>query len=307
MAIISRKEIIMDKENACDSCASKSGCSSAGGGTCPSAGQNMDQFLEQMLLDEQIGKIKHKILVLSGKGGVGKSTVSANMAISLALSGKKVGLLDVDIHGPSIPKLLKLENEKLVSDGMKIQPAEVGDNLKVMSIGFVLQDTDDAVIWRGPMKYGVIKQFIGEVEWGNLDYLIVDSPPGTGDEPLAVAQLLGKVDGAVLVTTPQDLSTADVRRSVNFCRKLGVPVLGVVENMSGFICPHCGERTDIFKTGGGEAMANEMEVPFLGRIPIDPHIVEASDSGKPYVYHYSKSEAAKAFEEVIQPILKLDE
>ncbi len=157
------------------------------------------------------------------------------------------------------------------------------------------------------MKYSLIKQFIKDVDWGTLDYLIVDSPPGTGDEPLSVAQLLGHVDGAVLVTTPQDLSTADVRRSVGFCRQLEMNVLGVIENMSGFVCPHCGERTDIFKSGGGEKLAEEMGVPFLGRIPIDPNIVEASDSGTPYVYRYAKSEAAKAFEKVIEPLLKLDE
>lgn len=294
----------MSDKSACDGCSKKNECS---GESCSVSEENIEQVLEQMTLNEQLGKIKHKVLVLSGKGGVGKSTVSANIAISLALAGKKVGLLDVDIHGPSIPRLLKLEDATVQSDGLKIQPATVGGNLKVMSVGFVIPDRDDAIIWRGPMKYSIIKQFIADVDWGELDYLIVDCPPGTGDEPLSVVQIMGKVDGAVVVTTPQDLSTYDVRKSINFCRKLDLNIIGVLENMSGFVCPCCGTKTDIFKSGGGEKMAQEMDVPFLGKIPIDPNIVEASDSGKPYVYHFAKSEAAKAFEEAIQPILRLDE
>jgi len=298
------KGITMEDNKACEGCDKKSTCS---GESCSLSEETIDQFMERMALEDQLKKIKHKILVLSGKGGVGKSTVSANLAISLALAGKKVGLLDVDIHGPSIPKLLHLENESLMSDGMHIIPAMIGDNLKVMSIGFMIENADEAIIWRGPMKYAVIKQFIKDVDWGELDYLIVDSPPGTGDEPLSVVQLIENPDGAVLVTTPQDLSTSDVKRSIGFCRKVNLPILGVIENMSGFVCPHCGERTDIFKSAGGEKMAEEMEVPFLGKIPIDPNIVEASDSGKPYVYHYAKSETAKTFEKVIEPLLKLDE
>jgi len=292
----------MQEKQACEGCEMKGSCS---GDSCPSAEQNIEQLLEKMELEKQLKKIKHKILVLSGKGGVGKSTVSANLAISLALAGKQVGLMDVDIHGPSIPKLLKLEDATLQSDGEKIIPTTVGDNVKVVSVGFILPNQDDAVIWRGPMKYALIKQFIADVDWGELDYLVIDFPPGTGDEPLSVAQLIPDADGAVLVTTPQDLATADVRKSINFCHKLNLKVLGVIENMSGFVCPHCGERTDIFKSGGGEKMAEEMGVPFLGKIPIDPHIVEASDSGLPYVYHYAKSEAAKAFEKVIKPLLEL--
>lgn len=294
----------MTDKTACEGCDKKATCS---GDTCPVSEETLDQMLERIDMEEQLQRIKHTVLVLSGKGGVGKSTVAANLAISLALAGKHVGLLDVDIHGPSIPKLLKLDDSTLQSDGEKILPVPVGDNLKVMSIGFMLQNSDDAVIWRGPMKFGVIKQFIKDVRWGELDYLIVDSPPGTGDEPLSVVQLIEKADGAVLVTTPQDISTSDVRRSVSFCHKLNLKVLGVIENMSGFICPHCGERTDIFKSGGGEKMAEEMGVPFLGKIPLDPKVVEASDSGLPYVYHYAKTEAAKAFEEVIKPILALDD
>jgi Mrp family chromosome partitioning ATPase len=179
--------------------------------------------------------------------------------------------------------------------------------LKVMSIGFLLQNRDDAVIWRGPMKMGLIKQFLKDVAWGELDYLIVDSPPGTGDEPLSVCQLVKNPDGAVIVTTPQDVATADVRKSITFCRKLGLPVLGVIENMSGFVCPHCGTVTDIFKTGGGERMAREMGVPFLGRIPIDPAIGEACDAGRPFVEGDRPTETTKAFQRIIAPILSLSE
>jgi Mrp family chromosome partitioning ATPase/predicted Fe-Mo cluster-binding NifX family protein len=264
----------------------------------------MEEFLDQQALEERLHHIRHKILVLSGKGGVGKSTVAANLAISLALSGKKVGLLDVDIHGPSIPKMLKLGDATVQMKNGAIQPVEKA-GLKVMSIGFLLRDRDDAVIWRGPMKMGVIKQFLKDVEWGDLDYLVVDSPPGTGDEPLSVCQLAAPVDGAVIVTTPQDVATADVRKSITFCRQLDLPVLGVVENMSGFVCPKCGTVTDIFKTGGGERMAADMGVPFLGRIPIDPAIGQACDDGTPFVYHHSRTETAKAFERIVTPILAL--
>ncbi|MDD5706286.1 MAG: iron-sulfur cluster carrier protein MrpORP [Kiritimatiellae bacterium] len=272
------------------SCAS--GCATAagdGGNTSPALPDNV---------------IRHKIMVMSGKGGVGKSTVAANLAIALALEGRSVGLLDVDIHGPSIPKMLHLEEAVVQSSDGHIQPARVG-GVKVMSIGLLLRDRDEAVIWRGPLKMGAIKQFLEEVEWGQLDYLIVDSPPGTGDEPLSVCQLAAPLTGAVIVTTPQDVATADVRRSINFCRQLDLPVLGVVENMSGFVCPHCGTLTDIFKSGGGERMATDMGVPFLGRIPIDPAVGQACDDGKPFVYHYNATETAKAFARLAEPILAL--
>ena len=261
---------------------------------------------EQRQIRERMKKIKHQILVLSGKGGVGKSTVAVNLAISLALSGRRVGLLDIDIHGPSVPKILNLEGKRLTAVGEQILPVEVAENLKVMSIGFLLQTDDDAIIWRGPMKYQMIKQFLKDVEWGSLDFLIIDSPPGTGDEPLSVVQLLEKADGAVIVTTPQELALADVRKSINFCRNLNLRVLGVLENMSGFVCPKCGQSTDIFKSGGGETMAVQMGVPFLGRVPIDPEIVRACDGGRPYVKHYSRSRAAKAFKEAIKPLIELD-
>ena len=268
--------------------------------------QNQETENEQNQIRHRMSQIKHKILVLSGKGGVGKSTVAANLAVSLSLAGKSVGLLDIDIHGPSIPKILNLEDKKLTAFGDIIMPVPVSDNLVVMSIGFMLKDKDSPVIWRGPMKYQMIKQFLKDVEWGQLDYLIIDSPPGTGDEPLSIIQLLEKPDGAVIVTTPQQVALSDVRKGVSFCRSLELPVIGVIENMSGFACPKCGEITDIFKSGGGENMAAEMNIPFLGRIPIDPQIVHSCDSGEPYIRQYSQSIAAKAFNEAVKPILELD-
>lgn len=268
--------------------------------------ETLEQFLEERQLEDRMNLIRHKIIVLSGKGGVGKSTVAANLAVSLALTGKKVGLLDVDIHGPSIPKMLKLEDANVTTKNGAIQPVEKA-GLKVISIGFLLQNRDDAVIWRGPMKMGVIKQFLKDVEWGELDYLIIDSPPGTGDEPLSVCQLIKDADGAVIVTTPQDVAIADVRKSIKFCNQLKLPVLGVVENMSGFVCPKCRETTDIFNSGGGERMSSEMGVPFLGKIPIDPVVSAACDNGTPFIYHYNKTETAKTLEKITVPILLLSE
>lgn len=248
--------------------------------------------------------IKNKIVVLSGKGGVGKSTVAANIAMSLALNGYRTGLLDVDIHGPSIPTILGLENERASGTEDSVFPIEYGKGtLKVISIAFMLKEADNAIIWRGPAKTGVIKQFIENVEWGDLDYLVVDCPPGTGDEPLSVIQLLEDVTGAVIVTTPQKLAITDVRKSVNFCEAVNTPVLGVIENMSGFVCPDCNKTVDIFKSGGGEKMAQDMGIPFLGKIPIDPNIVEAGDSGKPFVYFYGETTTAKIMEKIIEEII----
>lgn len=282
--------------NNCDSC-SKQDCAAKS-----RLNHESDQeFQDRQLLMERMCQVKHKILVLSGKGGVGKSTVSVNLAASLALAGKKVGLLDVDIHGPSVPKMLGLEGALVTNNEGLIVPVEVGD-LKVVSIGFFLRHADDAVIWRGPMKISVIKQFLKDVEWGELDYLVVDSPPGTGDEPLSVCQYLPDADGAVIVTTPQDVSVADVRKSINFCKQMKMPVIGVVENMSGFICPGCGERHDIFKSGGGERMAEDMGVPFLGAIPIDPDMGRAGDDGIPYTKSFAESAGAQAFKSVVAAI-----
>lgn len=274
-----------------------------GGGNAPVA-DSLEAFLEEQALRDRLARIRRRIVVLSGKGGVGKSTVAANLALSLVMNGKKAGLMDVDIHGPSIPKMLKLDGVSVQARDGILQPLEKA-GMKVMSIGFFLQNPDDAVIWRGPRKTGAIKQFLRDVEWGDLDALVIDSPPGTGDEPLAVCQWAAPIDGAVIVTTPQDVATADVRRSIRFCRQLEIPVLGVVENMSGFVCPSCGTVTDIFRRGGGERLAEETGVPFLGRIPIDPAIGAACDEGTPFVYHWNQSETARAFERITDPILAL--
>lgn len=265
-----------------------------------------DQYQERVQIAKRISSIKHKIIVLSGKGGVGKSTTATSLAISLSLAGKQVGLLDVDIHGPSIPKMLNLENRPIVANDDAIDPIIFNNTLKVMSVGFLLrQGNQDAIIWRGPLKWSLIKQFLKDVNWGELDYLIIDSPPGTGDEPLSICQLIEDLDGAIIVTTPQEVALLDVRKSVTFCRKLNLPILGVVENMSGFVCPKCGEITQIFKSGGGEKMAKEMGIPFLGSIPLDPQIVDSGDMGKPFIYQNSQSEISHKFQTILAPILKL--
>lgn len=263
---------------------------------------------------------KHKILVLSGKGGVGKSSIAVNLAVWLSTQGKDVGLLDIDIHGPSIPKLLNLENRGVLPEGDKIKPILYSKTLKIMSIGFLLQNQSDALIWRGPMKHNIIKQFVTDVSWGELDYLVVDCPPGTGDEPLSIVQLLGfgqtqneasarppaYTDGAIVVTTPQQLSVVDVKKCITFCRQLNLPVLGVIENMSGFVCPHCNNRTDIFKGNGGKQMAEEFNVPFLGSIPIDPAMVIACDSGEPFIRFDYQGPVAQALKHAFEPLLRPD-
>lgn len=269
--------------------------------------ESAQEFLERKLLFGRMCQIKHKILVLSGKGGVGKSTVAANLAASLALAGKQVGLLDVDIHGPSVPKLLHLEGKSVIGEGNELLPVKVeyGDgSLSVMSIGFLLKEQDDPVIWRGPRKFSAIRQLLKDVRWGKLDYLIVDSPPGTGDEPLAVVQLIQNADGAIVVTTPQQVSVQDVRRCVAFCRQVELPVLGVLENMSGFACPKCGEVVQIFGADGGRVMAEEMGVPFWGSIPIEPAVAESGDAGVPIVQAHSHSETAKSFGRIVRKLLE---
>ncbi len=255
-------------------------------------------------LGENIRNVHHKILVMSNKGGVGKSTVAVNLALGLVHKGMRVGLLDVDVHGPSIPKMLGLEEMAMVGNADKIQPVLYAFNLKVVSMAFVLKDKESPVIWRGPLKMGAIKQFLAEVDWGELDYLIIDSPPGTGDEPLSIAQLIKDIDGVIIVTTPQEVALLDSRKAVNFARQLNVPVLGIVENMSGFVCPHCGKSTDLFKTGGGQKAAKEMSVPFLGKIPIEPEIVTFGDEGKPFVWDRKESSAAQAFAEMVEQIVR---
>ena len=288
----------------------KKGCSKPDVPNCSAKMQRTDkeleQYLERQALKKRLSKIRHKVMVLSGKGGVGKTTVAVNLAMSLSVLGKRVGLLDIDIHGPSVPKMLNLQGRTLQGKDETLYPIMLGENLKVISIAFLLRSEDDAVIWRGPMKMGVIKQFLKDVEWGELDYLIVDSPPGTGDEPLSICQLIENADGAIIVTTPQDIALISVRKSIKFCRELNLPILGVIENMSGFICPHCQQRIDVFKSGGGKKMAQDMNVPFLGSIPIDPKIVDSCDDGTPYVYKYARSETAAAFGPMVRAIMNLD-
>ncbi|MCI4453345.1 MAG: Mrp/NBP35 family ATP-binding protein [Thermodesulfobacterium sp.] len=249
-------------------------------------------------------KIKKKIIVLSGKGGVGKSTVSTNLAVGLSQKGFQVGLLDIDIHGPNIPNMLGIQSFLSLANNQEISPIVALDNLKVMSIGFFTGEVDIPIIWRGPLKHKIIEKFLKDVDWGELDYLIVDSPPGTGDEIISIVQLLNKVDGAVIVATPQNVALADVRRSVRFCLELKIPILGIIENMSGFVCPRCGEVVEIFKTGGAEKLAQEYKVPFLGKIPMDPKIVSSGDDGKPIMIYYPDSAPAKAFSEIISKIVE---
>jgi ATP-binding protein involved in chromosome partitioning len=257
------------------------------------------QGADEQRLAETLSHIGRKYVVLSGKGGVGKSTVAVNLAVGLALKGKKTGLLDSDLHGPSVPKMLGLEKFLTKGDETHLTPAEQYDGmLKVMSVQFLLQNLHDAVIWRGPLKHSIISQFIGYTAWGDLDFLIIDSPPGTGDEPLSVIQT-AKPDGAIVVTTPQDVATFDVRKSIDFCKQLNLPVTGVIENMSGFACSHCGHVTNIFGSGGGKRMAEDCSVPFLGSIPIDPRFVVQSDEGKVYIYAHNDGETLQAITGII--------
>ena len=251
--------------------------------------------------------VKHVILVLSGKGGVGKSTVSVNLASALSAHGRNVGLLDLDFHGPNIPKMLGIEGQKPAVLEKHIEPVHVTGTLAVMSMAFLLPDTSTPVVWRGPMKMAAIQQFLEEVNWGTLDYLVVDLPPGTGDEALSIAQLAPNVKGAVIVTTPQDVAVLDAVKSVKFIQKLEVPVIGIIENMSGMICPHCGDTIDLFGRGGGKKAAEDLNVPYLGAIPLDPEMVKAGDEGRPYVLRHADTPTWKAVDAVMENLVKLVE
>jgi ATP-binding protein involved in chromosome partitioning len=249
-----------------------------------------------------LADVKHKILILSGKGGVGKSTVAVNLAVSLLQRGLKVGLLDADLHGPSVPKLLGAADAQLqVADGRLI-PAEVTPGLRVVSIAYLLPERDAPVVWRGPVKMGAIKQFVEDTEWGELDYLIVDLPPGTGDEPLSVAQTIPSADGAVVVTTPQDVSLISVRKSIRFARMLGLEVIGLVDNMNGFVCPHCGQQSAIFGGDLAEKAAREYDVPYLGKIPLQAAVARSGEEGRPFVL--GDGAVAQAFEDIVEFIVK---
>ena len=263
---------------------------------------DLERSQQDLSIKRNLKRIKRKIMVMSGKGGVGKSTVSAMLALILSSRGNKVGLMDVDLHGPSIPNMIKIKGGLNITGPNQLTPFEYSENLGVISMGMLMGDQDAAVIWRGPLKISAIRQFISDVTWGDLDYLIVDSPPGTGDEPLTVAQTIPDAK-ALIVTTPQEISLADVRKSITFCRELKMKIVGVVENMSGLICPHCNKKIDIFGAGGGKRMAETMKVPMLGEIPIDPEVVklaDAKDLGA--ILEKKDSEVYGAYEKIVETL-----
>ncbi len=258
---------------------------------------------DEIRLRDQLKRIQNKLLIMSGKGGVGKSSVAAYLARGLAGLGHRVGLLDVDLHGPSIPRMLGVSGVFPITEDKRMVPHSVNDRLQVVSIECLLEDRDSAVIWRGPVKHGVIRQFIADVDWGDLDDLIIDSPPGTGDEPISIAQTIPDAH-AVIVTTPQEISLADVRKSINFCRHVHMPILGLVENMSGFVCPHCNQETPILGKGGGARTAEAMKVHFLGSLPFDPRVVQAGDVGRTLFESPDGSPLMKALEGLIIQVME---
>lgn len=256
---------------------------------------------QQQQLRTRMSKIKHKIAIISGKGGVGKSTVTVNLAAAFAKRGYAVGILDADIHGPSVPRLLGLTGQQVKIGPPGAFPVFGPLNMKVISIDFFLPE-EIPTIWRGPLKMGAIRQFLQEIVWGDLDILFIDLPPGTGDEPLSIAQLLPDIDGVIVVTMPSELSSTIVKKAITFALRLNMNIIGVVENMSGFICPHCGTKTEIFRSGGGRKMAETSGVAFLGSIPIDPKVGLDADQGKPFVIEQPDSAAAKAFLEIVAKV-----
>ena len=259
---------------------------------------------QEQNLRVRMNKIKHKVAVISGKGGVGKSTVTVNLAMAFAMHGhaNHVGVLDADIHGPSVPKMLGLTGQRLPIGPAGVFPAVGPLGIKVVSMDFLLPDENAPVIWRGPLKMTAIRQFLSDIVWGEMDLLLIDLPPGTGDEPLSVAQLLPEMDGVVIVTIPSEVSQIVVKKAVTFAKMLGMPIIGIIENMSGFICPNCGAKVDIFRSGGGKKMAEELEVPLLGSIPIDQKICEDADKGMPFIVEHAESPATKAFMEIVGKI-----
>ncbi|MDF1591889.1 MAG: Mrp/NBP35 family ATP-binding protein [Desulfobacterales bacterium] len=259
------------------------------------------QAEKEKSVTNSLGKIKNKLLVMSGKGGVGKTSVSVNLSIALANMGYRVGLMDVDIHGPDVPRMLGLNGMLDFGESNKLSPMRYSENLRAVSIESLIVNKDDAIIWRGPMKNSIIKQFLGEVGWGDLDYLVIDSPPGTGDEPLTIAQTISDVK-AVIVTTPQEVSLADVRKSISFCRTVKMEILGLIENMSGFICPHCSQGVDLFGSGGGERTAKAAGINFIGKIPFDPKVVSCGDAGESLQEKYEGSPTSAAFAEIARKI-----
>eukprot|EP01138_Halocafeteria_seosinensis_P011726 gb/GECG01011983.1/.p1 GENE.gb/GECG01011983.1/~~gb/GECG01011983.1/.p1 ORF type:complete len:381 (+),score=58.70 gb/GECG01011983.1/:1-1143(+) len=291
------------KSSACAGCPNQNLCASG-------AGKKTDPSVD--LVADRLKDVKNIILVLSGKGGVGKSTFASQLAFSLAADDQtQVGLLDVDICGPSIPRMLGLVGSQVHQSGTGWSPVWMNDNFGVMSIGFMLPNDDDAVIWRGPRKNGLIKQFLTDVEWEGLDYLVIDTPPGTSDEHISICQFLKKsnVAGAVVVTTPQEVAMSDVRKELSFCRKTGTDILGVVENMSSFECPKCSHESFIFPPaeGGGAGMAEKFSVPFLGRVPLDMRLTESCESGSSHILTYPESSAAKALRRIVKRLRSIVE
>jgi ATP-binding protein involved in chromosome partitioning len=266
--------------------------------------QKNAQADQDAAVNKSLQKIKNKFIVLSGKGGVGKTSTSVNLAVALSKKGFKVGIMDVDLHGPDVPRMLGLEGMLDLNKNRKLNPMSYSENLKAVSIESLTGNKDDAIIWRGPIKYSAIKQFIGDVEWGELDYLIIDSPPGTGDEPLTIAQTISDAK-AIIVTTPQEVSLADVRKSINFCKTVKMEIFGLIENMSGFECPHCGKKINLYGSGGGEKTAQAMGVQFLGKIPFDPNVVQCGDSGTSILDTHKDSMVTKAFDDVATKMAEL--
>lgn len=262
-----------------------------------------DQIAKKAKIRDTMALIKNKFLVLSGKGGVGKSTVAVHLAVALSHRGFKTGLLDIDLHGPSIPKMMGLSGQKVTVEKGFLKPLAYNQKLVVISMASILDDRETAVIWRGPRKGAAIRQLLGEVLWGPLDFLVIDAPPGTGDESLSIAQLIPDVR-AIVVTTPQQVAIEDVRRSLQFLNKVSIVILGVIENMSGLICPHCAKEIDLFKQGGGEALAREWGVPFLGRIPLEPSLVSEADAGRPYFKGHEDSPLVRAFNRIVDEVIK---
>ncbi|KAJ1917630.1 cytosolic Fe-S cluster assembly factor nbp35 [Mycoemilia scoparia] len=289
------------KDDACAGCPNQQICATTAKGPDPER-------------TEVLVGIKHKILILSGKGGVGKSTFTSQFAFALSSDEDlEVGVVDVDICGPSIPKIMGCENEQIHTSGKGWTPVYIQDNLSVMSIGFMLPSNDDAVIWRGPKKNGLIKQFLKDVDWCDesrpLDFLLFDTPPGTSDEHLSIVQFLreSQITGAVLITTPQEVALQDVRKEIDFCRKAKIPILGVVENMAGFVCPNCHGESKIFypTTGGAKSLCDELGIPLLGSIPLDPSIGKACDFGSSFVDTNPDSPATKAYQSIIKNIFSI--
>lgn len=261
-----------------------------------------EQIEQDKRLEANLGRIKNKILVLSGKGGVGKSTVSVNLAYALAMNKLETGIMDTDLHGPNVAKMLGIEGGEIFGSEMGIEPFQVLSRLKAVSMALLSKNQDTPIVWRGPLKMATIKQFISDVNWGDLDYLVIDSPPGTGDEPLSICQLIPDITGAVIVTTPQDVAILDSRKTVKFAEQLNIPIIGIIENMSGFICPHCGERTNLFGEGGGKKAAEDLGVPFLGEIPLEPDMVTHGDSGKPFIHFQKETETGKILNQIVGKI-----